>query len=315
MFTKYPSINQFRHVVHDISERTRFIGKDKDGNAIFDPNKPLPTVAFIQTVKVHGTNGGVSLTKDGTLEVQSRNRLLSYDDDNNGFYKWVMARQAWFKQMLLPFFKDDIEQVTVFGEFAGESIQKGVAVSQLPKAFYVFEVMITLGDESYYGSVNDVLHFNEPSLHIYPIYQFTTKRLDIDFNRPDDVIDELTKAALDVERCCPVGAYFGVSGTGEGVVLTGMYRGNMYRFKVKGEKHAVSKVKILSDADKVQFQHIHDFVEQVVTDNRLRQGIEYLNEMGQIPNNKAIGTFLKWVVDDVKKEEHDLIQAKGFDER
>lgn len=314
MFLKFPSIEQFRQVVREVTDRARYIGKDKDGKAIIDNGKELPTVSFAQTTKIHGTNGGVTLTQDGTLEVQSRNRLLSEDDDNNGFYKWAMQREAIFRELLSPYLLDTTSQVTVFGEFAGESIQKGVAVSQLPKAFYVFDMFAVVGEEVI--RVEDFLHnFHKSDSQIFPIAQFGSSLVDIDFNCPDEFVNGLIDNALAVEKQCPVGAYFGVDGVGEGVVLVGTYKDKTFRFKVKGEKHAVSKVKTLSEVDMVELANIDEFVSQVVTDNRLNQGVDYLKETGQEVGQKSIGAFIKWVVSDVRKEENDIIQAKGFDDK
>lgn len=87
MFEKFPSIEQYRHIIKELSEHSQFVGKDADGKAIYDKTKPLPTINFTQTVKIHGTNGGVILFKDGTIHTQSRNRVLSPESDNNGFDK------------------------------------------------------------------------------------------------------------------------------------------------------------------------------------------------------------------------------------
>ena len=53
---------------------------------------------------------------------------------------------------------------------------------------------------------------------------------------------------------------------------------------------------------------IAEFVSSVVTANRLQQGLEH------VPAREAqhTGTFIKWVVGDVLKEESDTMEANGF---
>lgn len=318
MFEKFPSIEQYRHVVKELSERSQFVGKDADGKAIYDKTKPLPTINFMQTVKIHGTNGGVILFKDGTIRTQSRNRVLSPESDNNGFDKWVADRAECFKEIGTKLFNafSLMDKFIVYGEFAGENIQKNVAVMHTPKSFYVFSVVAFTDDErleNFTLTRSDL--FDYPQQNIYSICQFPYHWVSIDLNRADEYIPQLQEIALAIEAECPVGKFHGVSGVGEGAVFTACYDDNVYRFKVKGEKHSASKVKLLPTVDTVMIKDVREFVEQTVTTNRLEQGIAYMSEM-QIPTDiKHVGDFLRWVVGDVSKEEADIIETKGFEKK
>ena len=84
-------------------------------------------------------------------------------------------------------------------------------------------------------------------------------------------------------------------------------------FKSKGTKHSVSKIKTLNAVDVEVMAGIQEFVESVVTENRLEQGLGYLTEMGIDINPKTTGEFLRWVVTDVLKEETDTIVVNQFD--
>ena len=90
VFSKFPSIEQFRNVVQNVSARSNYVGKDENGEAIYDHAREKPTITFIETIKIHGTNAGFTLTKTGEVAAQSRARVLSLESDNNGFYAWVM---------------------------------------------------------------------------------------------------------------------------------------------------------------------------------------------------------------------------------
>ena len=83
--------------------------------------------------------------------------------------------------------------------------------------------------------------------------------------------------------------------------------------KSKGEKHSVSKVKTLNAVDVESIAEIKDFVDSAVTENRLEQGLGYLNEMKIEAVPKNTGEFLRWVVTDILKEETDTIVANQFD--
>lgn len=322
MFEKFPSIEQYRHVVKELTERSQFVGKDPDGKAIYDPTKPLPVVHFISSVKIHGTNGGVILFKDGTIRTQSRNRVLSPESDNSGFDKWIAERTTHWKLIAERLFAyggfEKADKIIVYGEFAGESIQSKVALTKTPKSFYVFDV-VAFKDGQQISEIDfyryDFKLFELNDIGVYSIFQFPTTSLNIDLNRADEYIQQLQDMALDVENECPVGLFHGVSGVGEGVVLTSHFMGKVYRFKVKGEKHSASKVKLLPTVDSVMIKDVREFVEQTVTENRLEQGVAYMNEM-QIPTDiKHVGDFLRWVVGDVNKEESDIIETKGFEKK
>jgi len=47
---KFPSIEQFRNVIRHVQTHARFVGKDENGDAIYDHSKPLPTLKFRGTV-------------------------------------------------------------------------------------------------------------------------------------------------------------------------------------------------------------------------------------------------------------------------
>lgn len=122
---------------------------------------------------------------------------------------------------------------------------------------------------------------------------------------------EIKDITIAIENECPVGKYFGISGVGEGVVFTDETR--TYSFKSKSEKHSVSKVKTIANVDVEKIKKIQDFIEYSVTENRLNQGIEYLKEMNKKLDISSIGDFLRWLANDVLKEEQDVITENGLD--
>ena len=83
--------------------------------------------------------------------------------------------------------------------------------------------------------------------------------------------------------------------------------------KVKGEKHQNSKVKTLTTVNVEEVENMREFIEYAVTENRMNQGIDKLIE-NHIPIEiTSTGDFIKWVYNDVIKEESDTIIANKID--
>jgi hypothetical protein len=99
---------------------------------------------------------------------------------------------------------------------------------------------------------------------------------------------------------------------GEGIVWTGFHEEHKYIFKVKGEKHSVSKVKTLASVDVEKMNSINEFVSYAVTENRLKQAV---TEVSGQPDVKRLGDIIRWVYSDVIKEEIDTIVSNSLSEK
>lgn len=302
---KYPSIEQFRNVIRNVKAIHDYQGKDSEGKAIYQHKENYPTLKFKGTVKLHGTNASVVKYKNQKyVQFQSRERVLSLNDDNAGFMNNMITEN-------LDFLFNNIEfndYIAIYGEWCGGNIQKGVAINGLEKMFVIFGIMV---DDAWVELPKD-LHKNE--IGIYNILQFPTYEIDIDFNNPVAVQNKLIELTIAVEECCPVGKFFNKEGVGEGIVFTCTTNQDL-KFKSKGEKHSVTKVKVLNTIDIELMESVSDFVEMVVTENRLNQGISFFNENNILVDTKNTGEFLRWVVTDVLKEEKETLEACELGEK
>jgi len=298
---KYPSTEQFRNIVHKVKTQHDFQGLDEEGNAIYAHTSPYPTLRFEGTVKLHGTNAAIVRYADGRTEFQSRERVLSEGSDNAGFYAEMSQKDL---SMLFADFEYK-DYMAIYGEWCGGNIQKGVGITGLPKMFVVFAIKI---DDEWVNIPN----VSDTNQEIYNINQFQTFSIDIDFNNPELSQNKLIEMTLQVENECPVAKAFGVSGIGEGIVFTCTTNPEL-KFKSKGEKHSVSKVKTLNSVDVEQISKISDFVDNVCTTNRLEQGLAYMKEMQIETTQKNTGEFLRWVISDVLKEEKDTIEQNNLE--
>lgn len=324
---KFPKIKQFRDVIKEIRARVQFEGLDQNGVPIMNRNAMMPKVTFFGTVKMHGTNASVRKTLEGNIVAQSRNRTLNLDNDNANFADFVfntVGEDYWQEMLDLNLsnsFNVEDPQITVYGEWCGGNIQSGVALTSLPKMFVVFAVRLGTGNDTIWLGREYVEKFNHPNHQIYNCFMFENYTAEIDFENPSIIQNGLVDITEAVEKECPVGAAFGVSGTGEGVVwrpdpsLHPDLNDDRFWFKVKGAKHSDSKVKQLVPIDPEKAKGISEFVNSVTTDHRLLKGIDYLNEQNMEISKRSTGEFLKWLGNDVLDEESDVMEASNLDRK
>ena len=300
---KFTDIGQFRSTVHNVCHI-----------AEGEVRATQPTLRFLGSCKLHGTNAGISFSKEDGIWYQSRKNIITPIKDNAGFAFFAESNKDFWIKIFDYLYKDGYI-TTVFGEWCGGSIQKGVALNQLDKCFVVFAIKYT-------GVEDEVDHFyikpdfmNE-DIAVYNIYDFVNFSIDIDFNQPQLAQATMVDLVLAVEKECPFAKEFGISGVGEGIVWA-HYDENGHRdhiFKTKGEKHSSSKVKVLAAVDVEKVNSINEFVEYTVTENRLNQAIEQVFTVNaETPSIKKMGDFLRWISRDVIKEEMDTAVANNLE--
>lgn len=311
---KFPSINQFRNVIMLVKHRSTCTGVDAEGNPTFNHALPLPKLTFRGSVKLHGTNAAVVFTGD-QISFQSREReLVEGGEDNAGFRGHMVKHLSHLAQMrdsLLKQIHQPIATLAVFGEWCGGNIQKGVALSSLPKMFVVFAVKA----DDIWIDLDQLDILTDTYAGICCINAAPQYEIEIDFTRPELAQAKLTELTLAVEKRCPYGALHGAEGIGEGIVWRRKDDPSSdYWFKVKGEKHSASKVKTLAAVDVEQITALRDFVESTVTEARLEQGLQNLTREQLKPfQMSSMGDFIRWVHTDILKEEADTIAANGID--
>lgn len=317
---KFPSIEQFRNVIRHVKTHAQYAGRDENGDAIIDLSRPIPTLEFVGTVKLHGTNAGIVYDFDTKeLTFQSRERELSLTSDNAGFMLAQMQHEELWRQYFEYHRSCNLAKMVVFGEWCGSGIQKGVALTQLPKMFVPFAVKFIDRDGSTeWAPLPDPTEDHIVNIpQVFEIVDFPMYRIEIDFNHPEIAQNKMIEITEEVERECPVGKHFGVSGIGEGVVWTCVTPGwndSGTWFKVKGEKHSVSKVKTLAPVDVEAAESLKAFVEATVTEARLEQGLDNLvREQLKPLEMTSMGDFIRWVFNDILKEEADTIVASQLD--
>ena len=298
-FYRFTHINQFRNVISDINHY--YEGKEK------------PTLTFIGTTKLHGTNAGVCY--DGEkMWVQSRKNVITVEKDNAGFAFFVESHKDWFEKTLKELHKEGYV-VSMYGEWCGGSIQKGVALNELSKRFVLFAIKYT-NKEDHEDHVYVKPTVSSPENDVYNIYDFKTWTIDVDFKNPAYAQNQIVDWVLEVEKECPFAKEFGISGVGEGIVFSHFNEKGerLYIFKAKGEKHSASRVKTIAKIDPEKMDSINDFVDYSVTENRLNQAVEQVFTINsEEPSIKKMGDFLRWVINDISREEADTMVANKLE--
>jgi hypothetical protein len=95
------------------------------------PKTPRLFREVVITEKIDGTNGAIHVSDDG-LEVgaQSRNRLITPDDDNFGFARWVYDNAGALADTLGP--------GVHYGEWWGSKIGRGYGLTNGERRFSLF---------------------------------------------------------------------------------------------------------------------------------------------------------------------------------
>lgn len=105
---------------------------------------------IIITEKIDGTNACVAIFEDGTFHAQSRTRIVTPDDDNQGFAAWAHAN--------IEALKADLGVGYHFGEWWGRKIGRAYGLDE--RRFSLFNVM-RWGDTT--------TPFTTPNLYVVPV--------------------------------------------------------------------------------------------------------------------------------------------------
>ena len=346
---KFNSIEKYDDVVWDLSHMVRFTGKlDLDGNPIYDNTIPLPTLKFMCSEKIHGTNAGVSYTNSCGFWVQSKERILEIDNDNQACARFATENQEEWMELINSLANEfnidlDTKIITIYYEWAGGSITGKSALTGLPKSSVIFQHFKVSALEptydvnmketdfiwletkltnymSHHGAENGIWIENK-DVGIYNIMNSKYWEIEVDFNNAEENFKQFQDLVNEViEPISPLGKLLGKdNNVGEGLVGIFEFNGILFRMKVKGSKHIKGKAKPLPPVDKEEENRKILFVnDYCCTISRLDQAFNEIFDINSIEftskkmnAKKKTGDFIRWILDDVKKEEQRSL--KKFD--
>ena len=288
---------------------------------------PEPEQMFFAKPKLHGTNASI-VFKAGEVYAQSRKNVLTLENDNAGFARWVSELPIDTTNVDAGD-SDDSDEVTwiLYGEWAGQGIQKNDAVTKIgKKAFFPICLRcIYNGDRPDYveheehdlkKTISDFMGLEDhPDIHIIPKVGKLSICLNGDVDHLTQVETYVNKMVESFETVDPyIKEEFGVEGVGEGVVFYpdtndwDTYKNLM--FKAKTEAHRVNKSKSAASAKVEVSPDVADFVDRFATIQRFEQAMTELNTGFDM---KAMGQFLKWVNTDIIKESKDELEESELE--
>ncbi len=331
------SIRKIEDIIFDVKRRAFYVETLEDGTVILDETRPLPKLEFKSTVKLHGTFAGIRYrpgVNGGELTALSKAETLSTQKDNAGFAEFVQYNKDYFELYLGDYAKSlQMTEIQIMGEWVGRKIQKGVGINKIKnKTFVMFGIKFKTEDTENFQwaqiPAGFLGHLKDTEMNIRSIFEFPTWTTVMDFNNPKEGIQAFEDVCLEVEKRCPVAdallqeeashgrseAIEALEGNliGEGIVSTAWWNDERYVFKTKGEEHSkVNKVKQPKEADPHQALKL-EIAEKVTPGWRLNQSlVEALN--GEPLQMKHIGQVVKWVIQDVQKEEQFILRENNFE--
>ncbi len=319
------SIRKIEDTIFDVKRQVYYVETLEDGTVITDETRELPTVEFKTTVKLHGTFAGVRY-KDGVITPLSKTEDLSLEKDNANFAEFVHYNQDHF-MLYLKDLADSLglEEVQLAGEWVGKKIQKGVGINLIERKTYVmFGIKFKkVGEEKHRWAQlpQEILRqISSKEMNIRTIFEFQTNTVQFNFNNPEEAIKKFDAIRDAIEKECPVasamlkeeGSYDpSVALIGEGLVASGFWNDQHLVFKHKGEKHSKAhKIRQPKEVDPLEAQKLK-VADKVTPGWRLNQAVSECVQ-GQM-TSKDIGAVVKWVIQDVKKEEQSILRENNFD--
>lgn len=302
---RWPSIDNLYNIRKNISE--------------YDS---LRKIKYRAKVKLHGTNCAISIFPNGDIVTQSREQIITPENDNSGFSCWANSNKKYWSSL------KQTNQITVFGEWCGPGVHQGCAIHQIEKKIFCVFAIQYFTTKGPFLEINPVIIFEKlgslnKEVFVIPFYG---PLLTLNFFNTEDLkiqAEAINKMVSDVEKEDPyVKIQFGVSGTGEGVVMYPLpldFNENQSMlipriefsnlgFKAKGEEHKVVKTKTAAPIDPEVANSISEFIALVCTENRLKQQADKVGEF----TPRSTGTFLKEFCQDVCKESTAELEASGM---
>lgn len=349
-FVSFPSIFSLSKAIATGIHRATYVGKDENDKPVYDSSKLIGKnlVHYTGTVKLHGGNAAVVKqnhyndlgervphTNFSYVHFQSRNSILSEEKDLFGFRQEMSRKDRieWMSQIFIKLVTTTWgrvkynDTIAIFGEWCGGSIQKKkIAIRGESKFWMIFAIRIIPmdGSDPYWldtPTLSDIITNKE--LGIYWKYDFPHYNVNLDLSNPEEAREKIINATLEVEKLCPVAkSLFDKEGVGEGIVWmpnsfsdTSFQTSEMW-FKSKGHIHEQNTVRVLSPIEIEKIANAQEFAQRTCSPNRLEQGIEWLTvHQGLKVEMRNIGAFIKWVYQDILKEEEETLKASGSDRK
>lgn len=259
-FISYPPTNNFTQFIKALRRLTSpKVGlEDQDGVPSTGRDDGIASlyrrVTLFGTVKLHGSNITVVIEPSTVLspQFQSRNRIITRETDHCDAVA-TLSRISWsilVDEILRICGTSTFREIFICGEWAGTGIQKGVAVSLLPRFFAIFNIRI----DDQWVDMRKFATVHAPQERVYNVVNFQTFEVQVDFLEEangERAYERMMQYTAEVVENCPIGIELLKSmevpakwlarqvTTGEGIVWTVVEPTTgptLLNFKTKGEQ-------------------------------------------------------------------------------
>lgn len=258
--------------------------------------------------KLDGTNATVWADNEGVIHAGSRNRELSMDKDNAGFYKHVMESETMGP--ICQFCLDNPFMV-VCGEWLGG--KAGHIKSYLNKEFYVFDVKLATIGNSETKKRFGYLPYNSYSKALANYgYQYIIPPLRVYIDGENVTVEDVAELAESNHFNLPDDV------VGEGVVVKnysylsrfGNYEeGKIVRAEFKERKGQKSN-KSIAENSNIEQAIVDDLVSSSDIQKCINKVSDILGEEFSKSNGKMVGMVMEMAFSDLISEEANVIAKK-----
>lgn len=248
-------------------------------------------IPYVATVKLHGTHAAFHSDLDG-VTIFSRNNKREPGEH--------------FGLTLADLPRPDLEgdewcsSITVYGEWCGPGIQKGVAISKLPERRFFPFMERRDGIWMHFTGSGGVTPYGD----VFLLFG------------DDRDVGMLNSFTIEVDAECPTAKMLGIVGPGEGLVWTpaqvDLLQDERLWFKTKGESHRGGpRERKPATLTPEQFESVNQAVERLVLDDRLEQAWERVAPTGLEDMGRLLGEFSR----ELEREEREAVEASIGDWR
>lgn len=301
---KFQHIEYFNEFIYKLQRDAYKINQDK--------------ITLKGTTKINGTN--VSIVFNDEVKLQGRNFLLTKENDSYNFIEFMTKEKINWLRIQLKKYTSKYNTVIVYGEYAGDKIGEKVTTSYFEMFFAPF--CIRLIDEK--KKIDKIIIPEELLLwnNKYRIFGNFKPDFEIEVNIKEN-LNWLKEKVLEYtsiyKNTCLFCKKLGLSDKidlnikcGEGIVWHYELNNEICFFKSKIEKFQSKAQKANLEKNLKLLQELDFIKDNLITESRMEQGLEYLKELSLRKTMSNIKIFINWVIEDCLREDKIFIENNNL---
>ena len=286
---KFQHIEYFNEFIYKLQRDAYKINQDK--------------ITLKGITKINGTNVSI-VFDDDEVRLQGRNLLLKIN---------------WLRLQLRKYISE-YNTVIVYGEYAGDKIGEKIATSYFKMFFAPFCIRIINRKERTDKIIipENLKLWNEE----YRIFGNFKPDFEIEVNIKEN-LNWLKEKVLEYtsiyKNKCLFCEKLGLSNRlnleyncGEGIVWHYELNNEIYFFKSKIEKFQSKAQKSNLEKNLKLLQELDFIKDNLITESRMKQGLEYLKELSLRETMSNIKIFINWVIEDCLREDKIFIENNNL---